>query len=223
MRWPPWKKPCVHSWHFCVENHSYRCSWCKMEMTEEYWEVQYGYRSHSSRHQSGTRALPVGTPGERPGGTEPAPSAGDGAGVGASMEAVAQAILAWRGWYLDLDEAGEWWLRSISMSTRWEGPTLVADKVPERDSPHGVYALRERAKVGRQGDMGNCCGEVALSGVVVEGNTGYRAERATIRRLILLGYPLPDVRPIEVMTALEDKYQCEVGWEEPTREQQIQA
>jgi hypothetical protein len=126
-------------------------------------------------------------------------------------EPVSEEIIAWRGWRLQRSEEGRWFLCSVSMATLWEGPTLIADKQPDRDSHHGIYARRTRkalAEYTRQ-----CCGEVALSGVVVEGENGYRAERATIRSLIVFGWPAPDVRPLEVIAELEERYQCEVSWE----------
>jgi hypothetical protein len=126
-------------------------------------------------------------------------------------EPVSEEIIAWRGWKMKRDDANRWVLLSITWNAVWEGPTFIADEIPARDSQHGVYARKSRETLGEY--AGVCCGEVALSGVVVEGENGYRAERATIRSLIIFGWPAPDVRPLEVMTELEERYQCEVSWE----------
>ena len=56
-------------------------------------------------------------------------------------------------------------------------------------------------------------GQVALSGIVVEGENGYRAERATIRSLIITHNPFPDVPLIVLADRLANHYQCEVTWE----------
>ena len=210
---------------FCEESlcGAGHCLFCK-------WEMPNGHRRNQKDSQSRARALPAGASGERTGGAEPS----EGAGAGAIMKwgdlpnptsygyadekpplvAVSKEIIAWRGWRLVKYEDG-WRLHSVSMAdVCWDGPTLVADKVPERDSPHGIYAINNRAAVVGNGYQGHCLGEVALSGVVVEGIYGYRAERATIRSLTLLGYFDVSTRPIEIMADLEERYQCEVGWEQ---------
>lgn len=125
---------------------------------------------------------------------------------------VAQEIIAYRGWQLTKDKAGVPQLASFN-GTRWDGPSLVADAVPDHDNTNGVYALTLENPYRSQYE-GTCCvwGSVALSGIVVEGQTGYRAERATIRTLSVVKHPdnLRDSIMLEITTALEDRYQCPV-------------
>jgi len=115
-------------------------------------------------------------------------------------------ILAWRGWDL-YDEAYLW----SYGRTRWDGPTLTADKKPDPNHNHGLYAVKDQ-------QCSNWCsysayrdviGEVALSGLVVEGETGYRAEHCTIRKLSVQRVP-PKRVPLEFQAELEERYQCEV-------------
>lgn len=61
-------------------------------------------------------------------------------------------------------------------------------------------------------------GEVALSGTVIEGEYGYRAEQATIRRLWFLYNPLPDALMPELIAEFEARYQCEVTWNPANQE-----
>jgi hypothetical protein len=125
---------------------------------------------------------------------------------------VAQEILAWRGWRLLHEDAG-WFLHSVNHDVRWDGPALTADAQPTKTNSSGLYALMAQTDVMDQGYAPGCVGEVALSGIVVVGESGYRAERAVIRRLIFWGYPSVDVRPIEIIGELGERYQCQVLWE----------
>jgi hypothetical protein len=154
---------------------------------------------------------------------------------------VGQEIVAWRGWALNADS-----LRLVSLHhpVQWHGPVLTADKVPEENSPHGIYALAKdkwfsdgggfaatyRQMYLQMNIYGGICpsvapytneyrdrslveGEVALSGVVVCGDKGYRAERATIQSLKLLKVP-EECRlcKVEVAGWLEQRYQCPVTY-----------
>ena len=127
------------------------------------------------------------------------------------LEPVTEEILAWRGWHL-VPEGDDWLLRSPSYAMRWDGPSAVADQKPAVHTRNGLYAVKDRT---RAGESYYVYGQVALSGIVLEGETGYRAERATIRSLVLRGLPegMEDVAPITVMAALEERYQCEVTYE----------
>lgn len=127
---------------------------------------------------------------------------------------VTEEILAWRGWRLLNDLDGEFFLWSVNHECAWTGPTLVADVQPTKYGASGIYALMSRTEVIQQGYAPNVVGQVALSGIVVEGEHGYRAERATIRSLTIFGYPAPTVRPIDLIVELGERYQCEVYWEE---------
>ena len=112
-----------------------------------------------------------------------------------------------------------WRLRSIVVNKVWETATLVAHASPKANE-HGVgiHACKTREEFVGSGYAGTCIGTVALSGLVVEGEIGYRAERATVRSLIVLGYPAPEIRPIELCAELAETYQCDVTWEDaPTR------
>lgn len=224
------------------ETLSYKCLRCKITITHESLEeANRGHRNREADSESRARALPAGTPGERAGGAEPAAGAGTCAcgkkliamaggswcldctlaaykmkSTPQALEPVSKEIIAWRGWRL-VKYADGWKLHSVTQHlVCWDGPTLIADKVPEWNSQHGIYALTERNAVVGNGYQGHCLGEVALSGVVVEGSNGYRAERAMIRSLTLLGYFDPSTRPIEIMADLEERYQCEVSWEMET-------
>ena len=134
-------------------------------------------------------------------------------------EPVTSEILAWRGWLRDTKNDYEPVLRSFNYDVRWDGPSLTADKVPSRKHDHGIYALK--ATPGKRHEQSSyyfnafAFGCVALSGVVVEGELGYRAERATIRELWLCG---PEARgslgerhcAIELAGMLEQRYQVDV-------------
>ena len=198
-----------------------RCRRCNMtfrvkcsEWDRLVQEEKHGHRTRSQNPQGGTRALPAGTPGERPGGTQPV----EGAGTGTSPVPIAQEIIAWRGWSLVPTEQG-WRLRSLVVDRTWESATLVAHDTPKSDLLGvGIHACKTREDFGASGYCATCMGTVALSGIVVEGEVGYRAERATVRSLIVLGYPAPNVRPIEICAELAETYQCDVTWEDaPTR------
>lgn len=117
-------------------------------------------------------------------------------------------ILAWRGWNLDLDEiklAPLMVYGGIFCDT-WAGPTAVADQVPSLDTTSGLYALKE-PNYRLDGDV---VGQVALSGIVLEGTTGYRAERAAIRSLTLRSCAHPRLCPLEVASILEERYKVDV-------------
>jgi hypothetical protein len=116
---------------------------------------------------------------------------------------------------------------------RWDGPALTADAVPAAPpDEHGIYALRKEP-FAESGYDGAITGEVALSGIVIEGTQGYRAERAVIRSLYVrfwvppkyfpsrspyaFGYSseaerlsFPEVCALDFLTRLEDRYKCPV-------------
>lgn len=132
----------------------------------------HGYRADQAHREGRTGAVPAGPPGERPRGAE---QAGDsGAGVG--PEPVAEEIIAWRSW--DLRDGALW---STTQNFCWDGPSVTADAVPTADNSNGIYALQEISDT----PITDVWGQVELSGLVVEGEKGYRAERATIRSLYI--------------------------------------
>lgn len=102
-------------------------------------------------------------------------------------------ILAYRGWNLEDDPVNGARLRSMFIGAIWDGPSLVADAPPTQMAPHGyhhgVYAMKEKLWQSIYGvniaTSAHVTGVVLLSGLVVEGANGYRAERATIQSLTI--------------------------------------
>jgi hypothetical protein len=90
-----------------------------------------------------------------------------------------------RGWrYWILDERGL--LKSAHNDMTWAGPTVHADRIPTRDNSHGIYAVATKEQIPPMPSYGGYAfGEVELSGVVVVGEHGYRAETATVRSIHL--------------------------------------
>lgn len=89
-------------------------------------------------------------------------------------------MIGWRWWKLTKSCR----LQSVTARTIWDGPSLVAGVTPTKDGQSGIYALAEREAIGVHRPEGNAVfGEVELSGKVVRGEHGFRAERATIRSL----------------------------------------
>jgi hypothetical protein len=128
---------------------------------------------------------------------------------------VAQEILAWRAWNVD----DEGYLLSITAGCRWDGPVFDNGVAPQVDSypswvvfgskpgiskTLGVHATRERGRW-----TGMVYGVVALSGSVIEGEDGYRAQRAAIRSLIVT-QPTANRNMLDLSATLADRYQCDV-------------
>ena len=174
----------------------------------------------------------------RAAGTLPAPAAADGAQGAESSDGAPRGatrtrveVVAWRAWYM----LGNGILRSVSYDTQWEGPVLRADEIPMGRNSNGIYAVRTLDQV----PFAHAWGEVALSGIVVEGELGYRAEVATIRSLFVGrerhevapdGYHPPgtwaDWPGEALVKALEERYAVHVEVCEPrgvTAEHAIQA
>lgn len=134
--------------------------------------------------------------------------------VAVPTEEQATEIMAWREWHIELGHEGAV-LVSPSYPTIWTGPVLVSDVVPSAANPNGVYAHRTMIEpvymysgvVWRR----RVIGRVALSGTVLEGERGYRAERATIQELWVCSIPEQlDVAPFVVQCDFEQRYQCPV-------------
>lgn len=169
----------------------------------------YGHRQGETDTGSPTGAVQAPPPGERPKGTEPpeTPRAVPG------PVPIAQEILAWRGWHLSKDKEGHARLTSLAHGVAWDGPRLIADAIPTNNNNNGVYALMkgtEHYEHYRQ--EASVWGSVALSGIVIDGERGYRAEQAVIRSLTIRRHPeeLRDIIMLEIACALEDCYQCSV-------------
>lgn len=114
-------------------------------------------------------------------------------------------ILAWRRWEIELDSHWKPVLASVSRNYRWDGPTVRSDK-PVQNGHTGFWALKSRREtVSHRADA---WGRVGLSGTVVEGTEGYRAECATVRALWVLR--LNSTHDPWILDVLADRYQCPV-------------
>jgi hypothetical protein len=128
-------------------------------------------------------------------------------------EPVAHEIIAYRAWLCYPGDDGRAVLGSLTRHLLWEGPTLVADVQPAEEHLHGIHAVKQpwREWASSWNYTFAVDGEVALSGVVLEGETGYRAERATIRALTLYYKECHwGKAPIEIARELEERYQVDV-------------
>lgn len=223
-----WRYRCTvtSDYHFC-DQHSQRCmhcskalpgaSWCQRVTPRELQErVEHGHRKSGADTRSTARAV---QPGPRDSaGAEPIASAGAvDRGAPCPSVVVATEVIGWRSWdvqyelgaFLDADYYLTSW-----RGTRWDGPVLTADVVPTRENTNGVYARPEGWTPGYHGyvmsPLGGASqrvyGRVALTGIVVECEQGYRAERATVRDLWVLNSH-PGTR-LNFTTALEQRYAC---------------
>ena len=128
------------------------------------------------------------------------------------------AIKAYRVWDWVLDGDNHPKLSAVVWRTRWTGPVMVADCVPENGTAdgavmkhHGLYAAKDlRTVLLESGYDADVVGEVALFGRVVEHEHGFRAEKAMIRRLVLLdGADLLEHPTLD--RDLAERYGCEVS------------
>jgi hypothetical protein len=131
-------------------------------------------------------------------------------------------IVGWRVWRLDPTGLrslnGEPWLAGRPLAARcklFSGcPTVAVHEAPRRECRCGVYAAKSFADLGRAGyNRYGVHGEVCLWGTVVEHETGWRAEYAYPKRLVL---PLTSLLPrdmgsrersLKMLTA----YGCEIA------------
>ena len=114
-------------------------------------------------------------------------------------------IFAYRGWRLVGDI-----LCSVGYDQKnydiWNGPVAKCEGTLEIDGANGLYAVKfSHAKQMMDGYFPDIHGIVGLSGIVVEHERGFRAERAVVRVLRVVP-PVGDL----VLKALEDRYQCQV-------------
>lgn len=145
-------------------------------------------------------------------------------------EKIEQEIIAYRAWLMDWECVG--WsgegiaqlpilrpvLHSINQSFTWDGPVSRSTSPPAANSKAGLYAVGADERFAENFRAyvtgGNVWGEVALSGIVVEGENGYRAEVATIRRLWIGGGTRINVyidSSAKLAQLLADRYQCDVA------------
>lgn len=171
---------------------------------------------------------PAFQPGQfNPGPFDPGtPQAPNDAKLWEKPERLEEEIIAYRSWFLDWEVAG--WtlgrqpivvpiLHSTNRTCAWPSPVQHADQPPAAMTKTGIYAVGVEERFAQNFSTyvreGNVWGEVALSGIVVEGQVGYRAETCTIRRLWIGGQhrinfylELADLRRL-----LGERYQCDVG------------
>lgn len=102
-------------------------------------------------------------------------------------------ILGWRAWMnrISLEKDPDTGVYTINLDLMslffpkvWDGPVITADKMPTAfgdGERHGVYASKERRDLDEEGHI--FVGEIGLSGLVIEHERGYRAERGVIRSM----------------------------------------
>ena len=117
-------------------------------------------------------------------------------------------VLAWRRWNVGWDKDYRPVLKSVSVTYSWDGPSVSTAK-PSIRSQTGFWALKSRKACWTEAkDSFEAWGRVALSGTVVEGTDGYRAECATIRAVWIPRKAKTD-NPW-ILDVLSDRYQCPV-------------
>ena len=175
-----------HDMRYHLDTASMRCHNCGLAATRELLEeIAHGYRQGNQNTGSQAGAIPGHVPLTW---SNPYANTAIGGTAGApcpSLEPVAQEIIAERGWNLSQDKKGPV-LMSVTREVKWDGPTLRADAVPALGSDAGIYAQDRLENSYRRLSV---WGQVALSGVVVEGTNGWRAEQATIRSLRVTALP----------------------------------
>ncbi len=125
------------------------------------------------------------------------------------MKIVHGEYVGWKGWkFVDGPQP---MLSSPSYALVWEGPTARAHTKPTNQNSAGIYALAE-LDLGA-GYFDEVYGRVALSGDVVPGDRGWRAEVATIQELWIqdLAGRYMHMCSCQVTKALAERYQCNVN------------
>ena len=122
---------------------------------------------------------------------------------------VGSEILAWRGWLVECAETPCQLASVAHAGYRWDGPIVHADEIPTATNANGLYARKTFDAIIGEYDA-PVLGEVALSGIVVEGERGYRAQTAAIRSLYLNVNGQYPRGPLLLADELEQRYQCPV-------------
>jgi len=152
------------------------------------------------------------------------------------INTIEQEVLAWRSWNIGNERGRTFWiddapvLWSVVLPCCWLAPVQTADALPGLGNTSGIYALRHFPRRVRFQDWWHhdtyreylddtpVQGVVALSGRVVQGTRGYRAERAVVRALWLNNWYLwPQWAQKDrqaVIRGLEERYQVDV-FDEP--------
>lgn len=134
-------------------------------------------------------------------------------------------IIGYRAWdygcVVQPDSTVEILLQSPYQGTLWEGPVLTADREPGVGHGCGLYAIgtKERSETNYYDyvEPAKIWGKVAMSGIVVEGARGYRAERMAIQELFVNpDYMDGHSSPQGLAKLLADRYQCDCTVMEPT-------
>ena len=134
-----------------------------------------------------------------------------------------KALIGWRGWRLNEWEPRDFRLQSLVVSDIWHSPVFRAEGKPSVLRPptstvnmregevHGIYAyndidfaLRELS-VWTKRDNLIVIGKLELTGTVIVHTLGFRAEVATLVKLLMSEY-----HGSEVIRNMENTYQCEV-------------
>lgn len=120
------------------------------------------------------------------------------------------ALRGFRAWRLRMDPDGPL-LVSLGRECVWPGPVMRADVVPAPGNTNGIYAYHspQQTSAHRRTDGApgaDVYGELELSGTVLVHALGCRAQRATVRRLVVV--PRGGYRAR--LEELGDRYQCEV-------------
>lgn len=106
-------------------------------------------------------------------------------------------VLAWRVWRIRL-RGGHRWLYSLAHDVFWKPGPFEADRLPEVENSHGVYALKDHEAMLRYvgalaHDGEHVLGQVHLWGRVIEGELGYRAQFAEPVALVSILAKKPSV------------------------------
>jgi hypothetical protein len=111
-------------------------------------------------------------------------------------------IPAIRGWRLDRD----FYLTSLAMPTSWDGPVLRADNKVQRNNMSGLWAVKPAHMDILPQYRPDVVGTVALSGIIIEHEYGYRGEVCVIRELFMFD----ENQFNRSAQYLEERYECDV-------------
>jgi hypothetical protein len=185
------------------------------------WLTQFARRDDDgwiTVDASGMLSWPMfGTVGLWTGKSEPVKPPASASALWDNPETVTGEIIAYRAWGYRFQVAADGTvgvrLKSLHQDFYWDGPVATADVAPEADNDRGLYAIQggehHRDNFRQYMKVAAIWGRVALSGVVVEGQCGYRAERATVQELWVNPHHDGEESPEGLCTLLADRYQCD--------------